>query len=116
MLVNGNDRSSTRAYNGEHRKHNRISLDNSQARATVDQCTSTNDLRKNLRDQSTSTDDISGDICDVDEDARESDDSSGWTEEKNNCKDTSEERSWLSSQKSGELFKTKSSPCIMEGM
>ena len=116
MLANGNDRSSTRAYNGEHRKHSEISLENSQARATVDQCTSTNDLRKNLRDQSTSTDDISGDICDVDEDTRESDDGSGWAEEKNNCKDTSEERNWLSSQKSRELFKTKSSPCIMESM
>ena len=116
LLVNGNDRSSTRTYNGEHRKHSKLSLDNIQASTKIDQGTSTRDLSKNLRDQSTSTEDLSGDICDVDEDTRRSDDGSECTEDKNNYKDVCEENNWLSSENRRELFKTKSSPSIMKGI
>ncbi|CAB3986249.1 rho guanine nucleotide exchange factor 26-like isoform X1, partial [Paramuricea clavata] len=67
-LVNGNDCSPTQTYNGKHRKHARLSLENTQTRTTVDQ---------NFRG--------------------------------------TDENSRLRSQDRRELFKTKSSPSLMEG-
>jgi hypothetical protein len=111
-LVNGNDCSPTQTYNGKHRKHARLSLENIQTRTTVDQSTSTIDLSKNLRDQSTSTEDLSADFRGTNEDVRECDDDS---EDKTNCKGVSDGKSRLQSQDRRELFKTKSSPSLMEG-
>jgi hypothetical protein len=102
QLVNGNDCSPTRTYNGKHRRQARLTLDNIQTRKTVDQSTSTTDLSKILRDQSTSTQDIHANEKDVRESDEDNEDKS--------------RKSKLRSQHRRELFKAKSSPSIMKGI
>ncbi len=101
LVKNGNDCLPTRTYNGQHRKHARLSLYNVQTRTTVDQSTSTTDLNKTLRDQSTSTEDISVDIRSTEKDVR-------------GCINDNERMNDKTNSK-GVLSKTKSSPNIMKG-
>ncbi|XP_028400592.1 rho guanine nucleotide exchange factor 11-like [Dendronephthya gigantea] len=116
VLVNGNDCQPTRNYNDEHRKHARLNLDNIQTRETVDQSTSTDDLRKNNRNQITSTEDLFVDKHGIEENTKlcenNFDKFVNTDKDKSACK---EKRMARSPKQSRELFKTKSSPSIIKG-
>ena len=113
--MNGNDCLTIRNYNGQHRKHDRLSLDKIETRSTVEQSTSTSDLHKKLRDQSTSTEDLLINNHD-DEEVKECDHDIESRKNEVNCDEINDENGRLQQQRRRELFKAKSSPSIMQGI
>ena len=116
--MNGSLSSSTRNHNGEHRKHAQITLDNARTNNMANKSTSTSDLRDNVQNKSTSTEDLSLEDR-VTRRTSSVQTSNAKTQESTKmitCQLLNDELRSCSLQQRRELFKTNSSPNILEGI